>query len=122
MIPLYVIPFSLFLVLASSTSGEEHFLELSNCADHHPVKIRDERERLVTVSPLMTTSWAPNWGKQLHGEQPRETAETRHTSPQASQNVRRKGAAPFSGAEEQIARTTSAYAQYTCLLSLQMGD
>jgi hypothetical protein len=35
---------------------------------------------------------------------------------------RGKGAAPFSGAEEQTARAIGAYAQYACLLYLQMGS
>ena len=60
--------------------------------------------------------------KQLPGERPRESAETRHTSPQPSRNVRRKGAAPLSGAEEQTARAFRAYAMCACLLSLQMGS
>ena len=47
------------------------------CAGHCPVKIRDERERVVTTWPVMTKSRGPNWGsKQLPGERPRETAET----------------------------------------------
>jgi len=37
-------------------------------------------------------------------------------------HVRRKGAAPLSGAEEQAARAISAHAQCACLLSLQMGS
>jgi hypothetical protein len=47
------------------------------------------------------------------------------TGPQPSRHVRRKpfappwkGAAPLSAAEEQTARTISAYAQYAFLLSL----
>jgi hypothetical protein len=47
-----------------------------HCADHHPFRIRDERGRQVTASPLMTNSWGPSWGKQLPGERRRETAET----------------------------------------------
>jgi hypothetical protein len=43
-------------------------------------------------------------------------------SPQPSRNVRRKGAAPLNGAEEQTARTISAFAQCACLFSLQMGS
>jgi hypothetical protein len=30
-----------------------------SCADHHPIRIGDERERLVTASPLMKKSRAP---------------------------------------------------------------
>ena len=58
--------------------------------------------------------------KQLPEERPRESAETRHTSPLPSRHVRRKGTAPLSGAEEQTARALRAYAICACLLSLQM--
>jgi hypothetical protein len=71
MIPLFVLPFTLLVVLASSTSGDRHLYEILYCADHHPIRIGDERERLVTASPV-----GPSWGKQLPGERPRETAET----------------------------------------------
>jgi hypothetical protein len=71
------------------------------CADHHPIRNGNERERLVSASPVMTKSWGLSWGKKLPGERPRETAETRHTSPQPSRRVRLKSAAPLSGAEEQ---------------------
>jgi hypothetical protein len=37
---------------------------------------RDERERLVTASPVMKKNWGPSSGKQFSGELPRETAET----------------------------------------------
>jgi hypothetical protein len=70
----------------------------------------------------MTKSWDPSRGKQLPGEQLRENAETGHTSPQPSRHVRRKGAAPLSGAEEQTARTISAYAQCACVLVLKVLD
>jgi hypothetical protein len=49
------------------------------------------------------------------------SAKNWHTSPLPSRLVRRKGAAPLSGGEEQAARAVSDYAQFTCLLSLQMG-
>ena len=73
MIPLFVLPCTLLVVLASSTSGDLWSLR---CADHHPIMIGGERERLVTASPVMTRSWSPSWGKQLPEERPRETAET----------------------------------------------
>jgi hypothetical protein len=41
-------------------------------------------------------------------------------SPLPSRRVRRKGAAPLSGSEEQTACAISGYAQYACLTSLQM--
>jgi hypothetical protein len=53
----------------------------------------------------------PSWGNQVPGKLPHETAETRHTGPQPSRNVQRKGAAPQSSAEEQTARAISTYAQ-----------
>ena len=122
MTSLFVLPFTLLVVLASSTSGDQNFVKSLNSADHHPIRIGDERERLVAASPVMAKSWDPSWGKQLPGERPRETAENRHTSPQPSRHVRRKGASPLSGAEEQTARAISADAQFACLLSLQMGS
>jgi hypothetical protein len=38
------------------------FMKSLHCADHHPIRIGDERERLVTTSPVMTKSWAPAGG------------------------------------------------------------
>jgi len=54
MIPLFVLPFTLLVVLASSTSGDQHFLKPLHCTNDHPIRIGDERERLVTASPVMT--------------------------------------------------------------------
>jgi hypothetical protein len=51
------------------------FVKSFLCADHNLIRIRDERERLVTASPVIK-SWGPSWGKYLLGERPRETAET----------------------------------------------
>jgi hypothetical protein len=70
MIPLFVMPFALLLVLAFSTSGGEYF------TDHHPFRIGDEQELLVTASPLTAMNWVPSWGEKILGEQPRVTAET----------------------------------------------
>jgi hypothetical protein len=72
-IPFFVLPFTLLVVLASSTSGDHHFCEIVTLFRPPP---HQERERLVTASPVMTKSWGPSWGKQLPGERPRETAET----------------------------------------------
>jgi hypothetical protein len=85
------------------------------------MKILDERGRLVAAWPVMAIGLGPSWGKQSSGERPRETADTQHTSPQPSRHVRRKGAAPLSGAKEQTARAISAHAQCACLLFLQWG-
>jgi hypothetical protein len=38
------------------------FVKSLHCSDHHPIKIGDERERLVTASPVMTKSRAPAGG------------------------------------------------------------
>jgi hypothetical protein len=62
----------------------------------------------------------PSWEKHLPEERPRETAETRHTSPQPSRYVQGKDAASLSGAEERTASARSAYALRACLRSLQM--
>jgi hypothetical protein len=64
------------VVLASSTSDDQHFLKSLHFMDHHPIRIGDERERLVAASPVMTKSQAPAGGKQLPRERPRETTET----------------------------------------------
>jgi hypothetical protein len=64
----------------------------------------------------MKKIWGLSWEKNIPGEQPRETAETGHTSPQPSQNIQRKGAGPLSDAEEQTKRAISAFAMYACLL------
>jgi hypothetical protein len=73
--PLFALPFTPPVMLASSTSGDQHFLKSLNCADHNPIRIGDERERLVTASPVMTKSSGPSWKKQLPGERPRESTE-----------------------------------------------
>jgi hypothetical protein len=59
MIPLFVLPFLLFVVLASSNSSD---LQSLRCADHHPIRIWDERERLLTATPVIKKSWGPSWG------------------------------------------------------------
>jgi hypothetical protein len=38
------------------------FVKLLHCADHHPIRMGDERERLVTASPVMTKCRAPAGG------------------------------------------------------------
>ena len=95
MSPLFVLPFALLVVLASSTSGDQHRQDWERARTAGNRFARDDKEP------------GPSWGKQLPGERP---------------HVRRKGAAPFSGAEEQTARAISAHAQCACLLSLQMGS
>jgi hypothetical protein len=38
------------------------FVKSLHFADHHPIRIGDERERLVTASPVMAKSRAPAGG------------------------------------------------------------
>jgi hypothetical protein len=57
-----LIAFKLLVMSASSTSGDQHFMKSLIFADHHPIRIRDERERLVTASLVMTKSRAPAGG------------------------------------------------------------
>ena len=73
--PLFVLPFTLLVVLASSISGDRHFYEIVTLCGPPPHKDWGERERLVTASPVMTKSRAPAGGG-IPGERPRETAET----------------------------------------------
>jgi hypothetical protein len=73
---LFMLPFTLLVVLASSTCGDQHFLVIVCCEDHHPIRIGDERARPLTAWPVMTKNWRPSWEKELPGERPRETAET----------------------------------------------
>jgi hypothetical protein len=111
MAPLFVLPITLLVVLASSTSGDNSFVKSLHCADHHPIRIWDERERLVTALPVMTKSQAPAGGSNYPGnglvKPPRR--DTRALNPVGMFG----GKAPlrFSGAEEQSARAISAHAQ-----------
>jgi hypothetical protein len=44
------------------------FKKSFRCADHRPIRTADERERLVTASPVMTKSWSPSWGQNNYPE------------------------------------------------------
>jgi hypothetical protein len=90
MILLLVLPFTLLVVLASSTSDDQYFCEIVTL--YRP-PLHQDWGRARTASPVMTKSW----GKQLPGERPRETAEERHTSPQPS---RKKKATPRLAAQK----------------------
>jgi hypothetical protein len=60
MILLIVIPFLLLVVLARALPAAINIFLLSlRCADHHPIRIWYERERLVTASPVRTKSRGP---------------------------------------------------------------
>ena len=66
MAPFFVLPFTLRVMLASSTSGDQHFYVVVELCRPPPQqdRARDDKEP------------GPSWGKQLPGERPRETAET----------------------------------------------
>jgi hypothetical protein len=52
------------------------FMKPLHFAEHHPIRIRDERGRLVTALPVIKKIRDPSWKKQIPGERPRETAKT----------------------------------------------
>ena len=123
MIPLFVLPFTLLVVLASSTSGDHHFCEIVTPCRPPPIRIEDERERLVTASPVMKKSRAPAGGNSCPEnclvKPPRR--DTRALSPTGMFG----GKAPLRLAADKSrphAPLAGAYAQYTCLLSLQIGS
>ena len=60
--PLIVLPFALLVVLASSTSGDQHFCEIVTLCRPPPHQDWDERERLETAWLVMTKSRAPAGG------------------------------------------------------------
>jgi len=43
-------------------------MESFRCADHRPIKTGEERERLVTASPVMTKSRGLSWGQNNYPE------------------------------------------------------
>jgi hypothetical protein len=84
--------------------------------------IRDERERLVTASPMMAKCRAPAGGNNYpeNGLVKPPRRDTRVLSPVGV--LGGKALHRLSGAEERAARAISAHAQCACLLSLQMGN
>ena len=76
LISLFVLPFTLLVVLASSTSGDHHFCEIVTLCRPPPHqdwgRARMAGDRLARDDKES----GPRWGKQLPGERPRETAET----------------------------------------------
>jgi hypothetical protein len=109
LIPLFFKPITLLVVLASSTCGElQLFLSLS-FADHQLIRMGDERERLVTASPVMTKNQSrPVTGRNNYPESGLVKPPRRET------DTRAHSAAPQSGAEEQTAPAMGAYAQHAC--------
>jgi hypothetical protein len=76
MFPLFMLPFTLLVVLASSTSGDRNFCEtvkLCRPPPHHDWgRARTAGNRFARDDKEP----GPSCGKQLPGERPRETAET----------------------------------------------
>jgi len=122
MILLFVLPFTLLAVLASSTSGDKIFFEIVRLCRPPPHQDWGRARTAGNCFARDDKEPGSSWEKQLPGERPRETAETWHTSPQPFRLVRRKGADSLSGAEKKTARAMSVHAQCACLLSLQMGS
>jgi hypothetical protein len=56
---LFVLLFALLLVLASSTCGDQLFLLSLCCANHYPIRVWNELERLETASPVIKKNRAP---------------------------------------------------------------
>jgi hypothetical protein len=76
MIPLFVLRFTLLVVLASSTSGDHYFFEIVTLCRPAP---HQDWGRARTAGNRFTRDDkepGPSWGKQLPREWPRETAET----------------------------------------------
>ena len=107
-----MLPYTLLVLLATSTNNDLIFVF---CYAVETTPNHDWGRAKTAGNHFTRNDKEPgsSWGKHLPGERPRETAET---------HVRRKGAAPLSGAEEKTARAISAHAQCACLLSLQMGS
>jgi len=76
MIPLFVLPFALLVVLACSTSGDQRFCVIATPCRPQP---HQDWGRAGTADNRFARDdkkTGPSWGKQLPGEKPRETAET----------------------------------------------
>jgi hypothetical protein len=76
MIPLFVLPLTLWVVLASSTSGDQHFFDIVILCRQSP---HQDWGRARTAGNRFASDDkepSPSLGKQLLGERPRETAET----------------------------------------------
>jgi hypothetical protein len=71
MIPFLVLNLSLLVVLSNPTSADQFVNFTVRCADHQPIRIGDERGRLVAASsPVMATSWGASRGGRLPRDRP----------------------------------------------------
>ena len=68
MIPLFVLLFKTFGGFGELYRRRSPFMESFRCADYRPIRIGEERERLVTASPVMTKSRGPSWGRKNYLE------------------------------------------------------
>ena len=75
-IPLFVLPFKLMVVLASSSSGDEHLCEIVTLYRPPPHQDSGRAKTAGNRFARDDKEPGPSWGKQLPGERPRETAET----------------------------------------------
>jgi hypothetical protein len=76
MTPLFVLPFTLLIVLTSSTSGDQHLFEIVKL--YRQPSHQDWGRARATGNRFARDDKepGPSWGKHLPGEWPRETAET----------------------------------------------
>ena len=75
MVPLFVLPFTLLVVLASSTSGDHHFCEIVTLRRPPPHQYWGRARRAGNRFTRGDKEPGPSWGKELPGERPHETAE-----------------------------------------------
>jgi hypothetical protein len=76
MVPLFVLPFTLLVVLAGSTSGGQDFFEIVALCRPQPHQDWGRAKTAGNRFARDDKEPGPSWGKQLTGERPRETAET----------------------------------------------
>jgi hypothetical protein len=73
---LFVLPLTLLVVLASSTSGDKNFFEIVILCRPPPHLDWGRARAADNCFARDVKEPGPSWGKQLPGERPRETAET----------------------------------------------
>ena len=76
MIPLFVLPLTLLVVLANFTSGDWHFYEIVTLCGPPPHQDRGRARTVGNRFACDDKEPGPSWEKQLPGERPRETVET----------------------------------------------
>jgi hypothetical protein len=76
MVPLFVLLFTLLVVLASSTSGDQSFCEIVTLYRQPPHQDWGRARAAYNRFGRDDKEPGPSWGKQLPGERPLETAET----------------------------------------------